>query len=1082
MQMRFRLSSAWGFVLACMAPAAFLGSAQGVEPAKDFLEALREKKYYDVAVDYLDQMAASKLAPVDLKRTLEYERGALLIDLSRTQRDLTAREKTLNKAEESLGNFIKQLPNDPLVASANSSLANLLVERGRMKLEIAKKGGNKELLRGQAKEFFDKAYAAFKKAEDDFKSRLEAPAMKGHIDEKKEPQRHALREQIRKDYLQSQLVSAAVLEEAAEVLDPASKEYKDLCLKAAKEYGEIHDKYRTRLAGLYACMYRGRCLQKAGDHKAALTYLNELVDQPDDPREFRDLKTKALNIALKSWANQKLVDEAVKKAGGWAEKIRPQEERDPDWLEFLMGVAKLYKSAYDAKPTERESKKLLADAKQMARNINRYTTDQQKDLQKEARDFLASLPGGVDTSGAGRKDPKTFAEAKDAGKEAIEAIQTHQLVVTSLPPQILAETDEAAKKEMQARLDDAKKALAESQDDAFFYFRRALGLVNTETSIDDLNVVRYFLCYLNFTKKQYPEAAVLGEFLARRYPDSSGARQSAKIAMASFLKLYADNANADKQWETDRIIRVAQHIAKQWPDQPEAIEALNTLIPFMIKDGHLDKAQDFLTKIPEDSPQRGMAELKTGQAIWGSYLRGADEVRQWKADNSTPPEVNLPKREQELDALKKRAEKVLADGVARMQSGGAIDQTVATAVLSLAQIYVDTEQAEKAVALLENKAIGALTLAKQNHEATSKPGFVAETYKTALRAHIASLATAKSGGEQTIEKAKEAMDGLKKSVGTSEKDQEKLIAIYVSLARDLQKQMNLASSPAAKSAMSKGFETFLQQVGKESNEFNIVYWVAETFAAMAGSFDTDPKTLTAEAKKFYDLSVANYSRILERGKANAGWIKPPAMETQVRMKLAVSRRRLGLYKEAVDELNAILLGNAMLLNVQKEAAMTYQEWAASGGDARLFGNAILGARPDERKDITSADGKTKKPNLNFKKPVIWGWMRLAEMTMKDPKFRSDFYEARYNMARARYEYAKVTAEKDQKQKMLETAYKAILLTYKTFPEMGGDEWQPRFDSLLRSLQKDLGQKPTGLKGLEQPDPAADPKKVANAAS
>ena len=37
----------------------------------------------------------------------------------------------------------------------------------------------------------------------------------------------------------------------------------------------------------------------------------------------------------------------------------------------------------------------------------------------------------------------------------------------------------------------------------------------------------------------------------------------------------------------------------------------------------------------------------------------------------------------------------------------------ATAVLSLAQIYVDTNQAEKAVELLENDKIGALTLAQR---------------------------------------------------------------------------------------------------------------------------------------------------------------------------------------------------------------------------------------------------------------------------------------------------------------------------------------------------------------------------------
>jgi cellulose synthase operon protein C len=110
-----------------------------------------------------------------------------------------------------------------------------------------------------------------------------------------------LRDILRTDYLQAQLLAAAVKEETADTKKPGSPEYKALVTTAAEQYGEVYDKYRTRLAGLYARMYQGRCSQKLGNHKDALSYFGELLEQPDNPEEFRTLKTKTLLLAKDSW-------------------------------------------------------------------------------------------------------------------------------------------------------------------------------------------------------------------------------------------------------------------------------------------------------------------------------------------------------------------------------------------------------------------------------------------------------------------------------------------------------------------------------------------------------------------------------------------------------------------------------------------------------------------------------------------------------------------------------------------------------------------------------------------------------------
>src|SRR5205823_9323334 len=105
-----------------------------------------------------------------------------------------------------------------------------------------------------------------------------------------------------------------------------------------------------------------------------------------------------------------------------------------------------------------------------------------------------------------------------------------------------------------------------------------------------------------------------------------------------------------------------------------------------------------------------------------------------------PEGADLPAQKRELEELESKARQTLVDGVERMRKSGETSKVLATAVLSLAQIYVDTSEAEKAVALLEDPKIGVLTLVKNNDSAATDEGVPEETYKTALRAYISSLA------------------------------------------------------------------------------------------------------------------------------------------------------------------------------------------------------------------------------------------------------------------------------------------------------------------------------------------------------
>jgi len=725
-------------------------------------------------------------------------------------------------------------------------------------------------------------------------------------------------------------------------------------------------------------------------------------------------------------------------------------------------ACKAYADQLKAKsPRDTQIRKLLSDGRKYVTFVTRFAND----YQEAARRLLPELAGG-DAEVATRPEPKSFAEAKNAAKDSIDSMQTANLLLKTLPGRI-ATLKSPEREELQKQLDEARQQSTKGQSDALHYCHVALKMADSETSVDDVNLIRYLLCYLLYSDKHYYDSIVLCEFLARRFPDSQGARQCAKIALAGYVNLYAENSSDDKEWETQQIVAMADYIVKKWPDQPEADEALNTLIPFMIRAKKLKEAQEYLAKIPVESPQRGTAELKTGQALWASYLSGVRQTREWENGTQPLPEaMDLNAHKQDLEELKNKARQTLSDGVERMRKTGETSKVLATAVLSLAQIYVDTNEAEKAVALLEDPKIGVLTLVRNDDPSASDEGVAEETYKTALRAYISSLA-GKANAAATIEKARGAMDELKAHLAKTSEGQQTLVNIYVSLARDLQRQMEIAD-PTSKKALGIGFETFLKEVAADATELSVLNWVGDTYLGMGESFGTTLKSLTPESKSYFLKAAETYQKILDRGKSDTNFL-PPAMTNSIRIKLARAKKYTGDYKLAADILENVLKETPTVLPAQVEAAKLYQDWGGTGKNQfENYYRAIVGARPD-----------AKKSNKN----TIWGWGEVAARTANNPQFKDQFYHARYNLALCRYNYGLAQADAAKKKEQLQRAKSDIALTAGLYPELGGEEKKKQFDNLLKNIQKALGEKTDGLKGLQTPaTPSAAPKAKTTAVS
>lgn len=999
----------------------FSSAVMAREPIELFLEGLRSRGYHDTAVDYLEGLNSNSFLPDDERQALPYHQGATLMEAAGFQRDLAVRAQTLDVAQRKLDEFLSQHPEHALAGKARDDLRSILVLRARLALTEAKETSEDKAY-GQAAALYDKAVDAYQNHREQLRDEIKAY--------QKDPRREkSIQDDIQSRYVDTVSQSALLQFEMTAALRNNEKKLAAL-KKAAEAFAEIAKKYRTWGAGVQAVYFQGRCQQEAGNLKEALAFYEQLYPPADSSPLGQSLATKSLTSSIKCWTEGGEFEHAIDQGETWIENGEPSNPREPVWEGFLMSLSQAYiKHAGTVQGDEQRisqtnARKILAD---LARRRGPNQT--------KARQLLTSLGGGAAANSDDRSMPTTYAEAKEAAHIARESMQSADVTIRLLTPK-LAEKEGAEKTDLERQITEARRERDQARDRALQLYSAALRLAGRDMDVEELNELRYYLAYIMHTRGRYQESAVLAEFLARRFPSNAAARQCANIALASYLKLYSDDAA--RGYSINHVMQIAEYIVETWPQQKEGVDALVTLVSFMIQDGQWERASQFLERIPQDSPRRADAELRLGQSIWGRYLQGMKDIRAREANGS----VSAAEKEQ-LETLKSRSQAVLSSGIARLREQPPNDMIV-RAALSLAQVYVNSAQTGEALTLLEDPRIGPKTLADKKSPFTEGTGIAEQIYKTTLQAYIGSLA---DGGDRgaVLAKATDAMKSLEASVGETAKARGRLTAVYVSLAKDLREQIELAPL-AQRAILSSGFDAFLSNVQKGTNEIGTLAWVAEMYFNLGQGLDSSTGNGPAtQAKPYYEKANQAYARILEVGE-NADL--DPRIRTKIQVQMARVQRKTGQYEAAIANFEQILTDQNMLLNVQIEAARTYQE-GASSGQANWFNLAIKGN--------------------GGRKPTIWGWGRIgkiaASQMYRSPeqkeRYRHTFHEARYNIARCRHDQA-TRSNGDDRTKYMKLARLAITSTAALYPDMGGQTWKEKYDVLMKDVQRALGEEPTGL--------------------
>jgi len=1025
-------------------------AVQAEEPAGAFLRSLRELKYYDLAEYYLDLQVEKDLLSPEFRVKLDYERALVLIQSARLIGNGDERDKQFAVAQQLLEKFAQGSQNAELQILASNELGNLLFLRANLILFEASKDDNKTVrddMLGKARALLKRAREIYVAGRTQLKTELEAiPKI---LDAKTQQPQIERRKSLYGNYLQVMITATKLLEEIGKTYDPGTAEHKAAFEQALPEYEEIAIKYRNKGAGLIALVAQGRCYLAIDDTKQAMSYLRQVVDQRETPG-FRNIVTLAMPLYIEVLSHESVnqIEQALAIGVEWNADIRPNEAYNAEWQAFQLELARVYiqkaQTLEKKNPEDREARKAYVAARKLAQQILKYPGQ----YKSAARDLIASLPDLPGGANEEEKTPETFAEALAQGKEYMEAAQTMEFTIKSLPATIEVETDEANKIVLVAQLREARENYKSTQAAAVSYYEMALAFTDADTPVEQLQEVYYYLTFINYSRKQYFEAAVLGEYLARRYPGTNAARPCAKIALNCYQLLYNQAAKDDREFEVLRLIDIAEYTIKNWETSEEAIDARRRLVPYMIEAGRFDDARTYTLDIPEGAPERLESELRLGRAMWLRYRQRTAEEKKLKENQSNP--ARLAELATEIPQLLAVAAEMLTAGTDHLAASAKTARITSSSVnglLSACQYYIQVGESAKAVTHLEADDYGLLTLIRNNNPAASSSSLAEQGFRIALSGHIAMLGSGEDA-QAHIDDAKAIMAELNDLVGETPDGQKRLVSIYFTLARELEAQLAAASDDAQRQVLANGFETFLNEVSKTSDQFTVRHWVGVTMQSLGNGFEVNGK-MTPRAKKYYEKAIAQFTSIKTTGKADPTWVHQDPATAQayigsIRLNLAQVMKKIGDYPAASTELAYILLATPSNVSVQIEAARTYSEIGMLEKDSAKYLLAIGGARK-----LKSGDN------------LIWGWRKISRLTQGKDAFKNEYYESRLGMAEARLGFAMLKTGEDKK-KYLGYAKLEILNTKKIYPELGGPEFQARFDAMLRQIQKALGERVTGL--------------------
>lgn len=987
------------------------------EPIIPFIEGLRERGYFDTAVEYIDVTSQRGDLPADLKAQLGLERGIILQQKGAVSRIPEDREKAFSDSEQALRKFISEHPQHAQAALANSMLGELLFERARSliwKTDDVESAEERRALQDSARTLIDQAKDIFQKAQDQYKVAYDA--FPKFIDESRDEEEYRKRQEAEAKYLRAWFNLVRCTYERGQTFDKGTEDRKKTLIEAADLFDKIHTSRRTNQIGLHARLMMGKCFQEQDDLGRALGIYNEMLSHKSENPAVEMLKGIAQHYRLICLNDPQKNDHrlAIQEAATWLQANR-QLSTTQSGLGILWEKAIAEEKLGSSRELdEKEKESVLRAAMNDAAQVGKYPGPYKDPAAAMSRRLSVAL-------GEKNREPRDFSAAFERARGMIAQIQ-------QLSDDVTKATDDNDRAQKKSAFDNHLTEVGR-------LLQLALDLRESDSDAKAVAQARYLLSFVLLRQGKALDAMILSSYCFEKdaTADPDTALNATEIAMAAAVSAWNQAPGKDRDFETRALRDICQKILELYPQSSRGGEARMRLgSVYRTMNQPVEGAKWYL-QVPETDPQFASARINAGQSYWSAWTLAT-------AMAAANPEGQLTPAA-ELVAWKTEARNLLTQGIqlTRTKIGDAAKPTdeLTAAEVSLASIMnLDGEfpaTIERLTKGAENSVVAAIEVpagTARPDEGVQSKSFAGLTYRLLLRAYV---------GTQQIDQALQTMTQLEKVGG------EDILAAYTQLGIELQEELKRLKQAGENDRLAQvrsSFEMFLQKVyeSRDKSDYNSLLWIGETYYGLGQGVSGDP----AAAAGYYSKAGDAYSEILTGGLANA------ESKSAVQLRLARCLRQQKQFPEAMQIVEEILAQNAMTLDAQFEAAYVLTDWGAENEPAK-FTEAIQG-----KKD---AAGKAT---------AVWGWSQLArrlqQISAKDPagELKGRFVDARYELSNSRRRFAMVSeADADKQRKAAMAEVTSFVQAVRDLDEVSF----ARFDRLFQDLQADLGQAPTPLERI-----------------
>jgi len=537
------------------------GVISAVRPGESRLNTIRQWRTtgaYQQAIARLKSLAASKRVADDVKAQIPLERALIWKQWAEHSSNRKLQKQRLDKALASLQKFLKAHPDHSRTAEAYQCRGTTLLANARLGIDHAPQPKQRQ----KARRLTAESRTAFQRAAKLFEAKFKTfPA---YIPPEKTELRRARRE-VEVQFMRAQLDVCSTWYWEAHTYPKGSDKRGKLLATAAREYGKMHQRYRTQVAGLYARLWQAKCLEEQKEIGRALGIYNELLSHPgaNNSRALKNLQDQALYFKLICLNHPNRRDHFL------AERFAQ------DWLkknEVLHATHTGLGIRYElARAQKGIANKPNTPVKDRANYVNRAL--------KNAR-YVARFPGRLRhpallmatrlqvASGQGKKvkPPDDFEEAYGRAQ-----------IVFATSRQIRRELDAAKRMDKPEQVEKLTKRYQGRLKTAAEAFRLAIKLEKPTDELTQRMRARYLLAYLEYVREKnsaaYELAIEVARTLRKVKQETARARDAAYLALAAAIRLYEEAKNEGKAEAEKRVLDTAQFLIKHWPNSQRAKQA-----------------------------------------------------------------------------------------------------------------------------------------------------------------------------------------------------------------------------------------------------------------------------------------------------------------------------------------------------------------------------------------------------------------------------------------------------------------------------------------------------------------------------